>query len=53
MNLSPALDFTAMARGMGVSSERIEDPDLLQAAIATAFKTSAPHLIEVVVSGKQ
>ena len=53
MNLSPGLDFTVMARGMGVSSERIEDPDLLQAAITAAIMTKAPHLIEVVVSGKQ
>ncbi len=53
MNLSPGLDFTAMARGMGVTSERIEDPDLLQAAITAAIATSGPHLIEVVVSGKQ
>ena len=53
MNLSPGLDFTVMARGMGVSSERIEDPDLLRAAITAAISTNAPHLIEVVVSGKQ
>ena len=53
MNLSPGLDFTAMASGMGVASERIEDPDLLPAAIAAAIATKGPHLIEVVVSGKQ
>ncbi len=53
MNLSPGLDFTSMARGMGVTSERIEDPDLLQAAVAAAIATRGPHLIEVVVSGKQ
>ena len=53
MNLSPGLDFTVMAQGMGVSSERIEDPDLLRAAITAAISTNAPHLIEVVVSGKQ
>jgi len=53
MNLSPHLDFTTMARGLGVSSERIEDPDLLKAAITAAIATGGPHLIEVVVSGKQ
>ena len=53
MDLSPNLDFTALAQGMGVSSERIEDPDLLTKAIAAAISTKGPHLIEVVVSGKQ
>ncbi len=53
MDLSPGLDFTAMARGMGVSSEHIEDPDQLKAAIAAAIASGGPHLIEVVVSGKQ
>ena len=53
MDLSPNLDFTALAQGMGVSSERIEDPDLLTKAIAAAISSKGPHLIEVVVSGKQ
>ena len=52
MNLSPNLDFTAMARGMGVPSTHIDDPDLLTAAIAKAIAAGGPQLIEVVVSGK-
>jgi benzoylformate decarboxylase len=52
MDLSPALDFTALARGMGVSAEHIEDPAALQAAVRAAIAKRGPHLLEVVVSGK-
>ena len=52
MDLSPALDFTAIARGMGVPGQRIDDADELQAAVAVAIAAGGPHLIEVVVSGK-
>ena len=53
MDLSPQLDFTALARGLGVPSERIDDPDQLAAAVRAAMASSGPHLIEVVVAGKQ
>jgi benzoylformate decarboxylase len=53
MDLSPTLDFTQMARGMGISAERIEDPSQLQRAVRSAVESRKPHLIEVVVSGKQ
>src|SRR5262245_58493771 len=53
MDLSPTLDFAAMARGMGISAERIEDPSGLQRAVRDAIAKRRPHLIEVVVSGKQ
>jgi benzoylformate decarboxylase len=53
MDLSPTLDFTQMARGMGISAERIEDPSQLQRAVRSAVEKRKPHLIEVVVSGKQ
>ena len=53
MDLSPNLDFVALARGMGVPGERIEDPAELAAAVRAAIAAGGPHLIEVVVSGKQ
>ena len=53
MDLSPMLDFTSLARGMGVPSQRIEDPAELQAAVRAAFAAGGPQLLEVVVSGKQ
>ena len=53
MDLSPTLDFTALARGMGITAERIEDPAALQRAVSQAIAKRGPHLIEVVVSGKQ
>jgi len=53
MDLSPVLDFVAMARGMGVPGHRIEDPDALQGAVEAALAAGGPQLLEVVVSGKQ
>ncbi len=53
MDLSPTLDFTALARGMGITAERIEDPAALRRAVSDAIAKRGPHLIEVVVSGKQ
>ena len=53
MDLSPNLDFIAMAQGMGVPGQRIDDPDQLAAAVRAALAAGGPHLIEVVVSGKQ
>jgi benzoylformate decarboxylase len=53
MDLTPTLDFAAMARGMGITGERIEDPSALQRAVRNAVAKQGPHLIEVVVSGKQ
>ena len=53
MDLSPTLDFTALARGRGVPSQQIDDPAQLQAAVRAAFAAGGPQLLEVVVSGKQ
>jgi benzoylformate decarboxylase len=53
MDLSPTLDFAAIARGMGITAERVEDPAALQRAVRAAVAKQGPHLIEVVVSGKQ
>jgi acetolactate synthase-1/2/3 large subunit len=53
MDLSPTLDFVALARGMGVIGVRIEDADALQDAVRAALAAGGPRLVEVVVSGKQ
>ena len=53
MDLSPTLDFVALARGMGVAGVRIDDADALQEAVRVAVAAGGPRLIEVVVSGKQ
>lgn len=48
----PALDFVHLAQGMGVSAERIEDPDALGDALRRAFDSGKPCLIELAVEGK-
>jgi benzoylformate decarboxylase len=53
MDLSPTLDFIALAAGMGVPGQRVEDPTQLQSAVRAAFAAGGPQLLEVVVSGKQ
>jgi benzoylformate decarboxylase len=53
MDLTPTLDFTALARGLGVEGRRIENPDELQGAVRAAIAAGRPCLLEVVVSGKQ
>jgi benzoylformate decarboxylase len=52
MDLSPHLDFTALARGMGVTADRIEDPADLARAMRAAIASGGPHLVEVMVAGK-
>jgi benzoylformate decarboxylase len=52
MDLDPILDFAALARGLGVPGERIDEPDRLAAAAAEALAAGEPRLLEVVVSGK-
>ena len=43
------VDYAAMARGLGLHAERVEDPDELTGAVQRALD-SAPALIDVVVS---
>ncbi|MEZ5557631.1 MAG: thiamine pyrophosphate-dependent enzyme [Pseudomonadales bacterium] len=53
MDFTPAMDFAALASGLGVAGVRISDPAALQAAVQRAFAAGGPHLIEVAVSGKE
>ncbi len=52
MDLTPVLDFAALAAGMGVAGLRVDDPDALASAVSHALEAGGPHLIEVHVSGK-
>ena len=52
MDLTPTLDFAALAAGMGVTGVRVDDPDAVSGAVTRALESGGPHLIEVHVSGK-
>jgi acetolactate synthase-1/2/3 large subunit len=45
----PALDFVALAKGMGVAAIRVTDSDEFCTALARAVASAGPHLIEVVL----
>ncbi|MFK7944096.1 MAG: thiamine pyrophosphate-binding protein [Paracoccaceae bacterium] len=48
----PAVDFTGLARAMGMASERIEDPAKLRDALYAALENrEGPNLIEVICDG--
>jgi acetolactate synthase-1/2/3 large subunit len=44
----PDLDWTSLARGMGVPATRVENMDEFNRAFASGLATAGPHLIEVV-----
>jgi acetolactate synthase I/II/III large subunit len=46
---NPDLDFTAMAKGMGVAASRAETVAQFAAQFAAALATPGPHLIEAVL----
>ncbi|MAH83544.1 MAG: acetolactate synthase large subunit [Rhodospirillaceae bacterium TMED8] len=45
----PSLDFVALARGMGVDGERVDDATHFAAALQRGFALSGPYLIEAVL----
>ena len=45
----PELDFAAMARSMGVTAERITEPDAIRPALDAAIARRGPGLLDVVV----
>ena len=45
----PAIDFTGLARSMGVTAMRITDPDAVAPAIAESIRRNGPTLLDVVV----
>jgi benzoylformate decarboxylase len=48
----PRLGFLELARGLGLSAERITAPGELTSALSRAIVAKRPHLIEVVIEGK-
>ena len=45
----PALDFVALARGMGVDARRVDTADAFNRALAAAFSAEGPQLIEAAI----
>jgi len=48
----PKIDFTALARSMGMTAEHISEPDAVGPALRRAFSNPGPSLLDVVVEGK-
>ena len=48
----PAIDFTALARSLGMPAEKITDADALPDALKRAFNSPGPKLLDVVVDGR-
>jgi benzoylformate decarboxylase len=54
MDLSgPVMGFVDMAKGMGVAGTHVAKADDIKAAVAAAFKSGKPHLIEIEIEGKR
>ena len=49
----PTLGFVDLARGMGVAGTRVETADAIGAAVAAAFASGKPTLIEIAIEGKR
>ncbi|MCX8032518.1 MAG: thiamine pyrophosphate-binding protein [Thermoleophilia bacterium] len=45
----PVLDFSLLARSMGVESERVTEPDEIRPALEQALAANEPRLVEVLV----
>ncbi len=45
----PPIDFTGLARSMGVAAQRIADPDEIGPAIAESTRRDGPTLLDIVV----
>jgi benzoylformate decarboxylase len=46
------LDFTDMARGMGVAAKRVCHPDEIRTAVQEALASGAPYLLDVRTEGR-
>jgi benzoylformate decarboxylase len=49
--VDPKVDFTAMAKALGLEAFRISDANELKAKLSSAFNAPGPKLIEVMVDG--
>jgi benzoylformate decarboxylase len=49
----PALGFVDLAKGMGIAGTHVTKADDIKAAVAAAFASGKPHLIEIEIEGKR
>ena len=49
----PTLGFVDMAKGMGIAGTHVTRADDIQKAVAAAFASGKPHLIEIEIEGKR
>ena len=49
----PTMGFVDMAKGMGVAGTYVAKADDIKAAVAAAFASGKPHLIEIEIEGKR
>lgn len=49
----PTMGFVDMAKGMGVAGTYVSKADDIMSAVAAAFSSGKPHLIEVEIEGKR
>jgi benzoylformate decarboxylase len=47
----PYIDFTGIAKSLGVPGQRVDNPAELRGVLENSFKTPGPKLIEVMVDG--
>jgi benzoylformate decarboxylase len=50
---SPTLGFVDLAKGMGVAGTHVTKAEDIQGAVAAAFHSGRPHLIEIEIEGKR
>ena len=51
MDFANPLDLAAIAQGMGVAGEKVEDPDALGPALRKAYDSGKPAVIDVSIDG--
>jgi benzoylformate decarboxylase len=49
--VDPKVDFTGLAKSLGLTAAKVTDPGELKVALTSAFNRPGPKLIEVVVDG--
>jgi benzoylformate decarboxylase len=49
----PVLGFVDLARGMGIAGTHVTKADDIKSAVAAAFASGKPHLIEIEIEGKR
>jgi benzoylformate decarboxylase len=50
--VDPKVDFTALAKSLGMPAERFSEPEAVAPALKRAFSTPGPKLLDVIVDGK-